>query len=457
MRNILFFLLIFSAAQFSAQNKQVLYNFAELPQTLMLNPAAETNYKFHVGVPLLSSFSFDFGSSNVVLTDVFALDHKDINDKVSTVLNKLTERDFIKINSQIEVLSGGFRIDDKTYISFGFYEEVDAISYYPKDGFLLLKDGNDASLNKSFSASQLLYKIDALGVAHVGVSRKIDDKLTVGGRFKIYSSALNIESANNTGTLTTVLGTNNIYTHYLNNVDIDLKSSGLYNSDDEITNDAGSYLKKTFLDGNLGLGFDFGITYKISPQLEFSASILDLGYINHKTNVKNTTAKGSFIFEGFNFQYDPDNSSNYWGEFDKEIREQLPVEENAESYISWRPTKINTALKYSFGERRSEICYDNTYKDFYTNAIGAQLYSVFRPLSTQLALTAFYQKSITNKIHTKVTYTIDDFSYANIGAGFSAQFGKVNLYGMLDNILEYTNLSSANSLSLQVGINVIFN
>lgn len=74
-----------------------------------------------------------------------------------------------------------------------------------------------------------------------------------------------------------------------------------------------------------------------------------------------------------------------------------------------------------------------------------------------MALTAFYQKSITNKIHTKVTYTIDDFSYANIGAGFSAQFGKVNLYGMLDNILEYTNLSSANSVSFQLGINVIFN
>ncbi len=82
---------------------------------------------------------------------------------------------------------------------------------------------------------------------------------------------------------------------------------------------------------------------------------------------------------------------------------------------------------------------------------------MFRPLSPQLALTAFYQKSLTNKVQTKVTYTVDDFSYANIGAGFSAQLGKVNLYGMLDNILEYRNLSSANSISLQLGINVIFN
>jgi hypothetical protein len=115
------------------------------------------------------------------------------------------------------------------------------------------------------------------------------------------------------------------------------------------------------------------------------------------------------------------------------------------------------ALRYSFGEKRSEICYDNSYQDFYTDAVGAQLFSVFRPLSTNVALTAFYQKSFSKKLHAKVTYTMDDFSYSNIGAGMSFQFGKVNFYGMFDNILSYRNLSSANSVSLQLGINFIMN
>ena len=56
MKKKLFFLLILSIYKVTAQNKQVLYNFAELPQSLLLNPAAETNYKFHIGVPLLSGF-----------------------------------------------------------------------------------------------------------------------------------------------------------------------------------------------------------------------------------------------------------------------------------------------------------------------------------------------------------------------------------------------------------------
>ena len=456
MKKILFFILVLSVVKISAQNKQVLYDFAELPQTLLLNPGAETNYKFHFGMPFLSGFSIGYGSSEVVLTDVFALDNKNINDKVSTMLNSLSSRDFVKFNSQIEIFNGGFRGDQNTYFSFGFYEEIDAISYFPKDIITLFNEGNNAYLNKSFSASQLRYKVDVLGVIHAGVSRKINDQLTLGGRFKIYSSALNLESTNNTGTFTTVLGTDNIYKHYLSTININARTSGLV-VDDEYQEDSNEYLKNTFLGGNLGIGFDFGFTFHINPQLEFSASILDFGFINHTKNIKNTTTKGNFIFEGIKFSYDANNPKDYWEQIDDDFKEQLPTKDNQESYISWRPTKLNAALKYSFGERRSKICYDNTYKDFYTDALGIQVYSVFRPLSPQLALTGFYQKSITNKIHTKVTYTIDDFSYANIGAGLSAQFGKVNLYGMLDNILEYSNLSAANSLSLQVGINLIFN
>ena len=456
MKKILFFILVLSVVKISAQNKQVLYDFAELPQTLLLNPGAETNYKFHFGMPFLSGFSIGYGSSEVVLTDIFALDNKNINDKVSTMLNSLSSRDFVKFNSQIEIFNGGFRGDQNTYFSFGFYEEIDAISYFPKDIITLFNEGNNAYLNKSFSASQLRYKVDVLGVIHAGVSRKINDQLTLGGRFKIYSSALNLESTNNTGTFTTVLGTDNIYKHYLSTININARTSGLV-VDDEYQEDSNEYLKNTFLGGNLGIGFDFGFTFHINPQLEFSGSILDFGFINHTKNIKNTTTKGNFIFEGIKFSYDANNPKDYWEQIDDDFKEQLPTKDNQESYISWRPTKLNAALKYSFGERRSKICYDNTYKDFYTDALGIQVYSVFRPLSPQLALTGFYQKSITNKIHTKVTYTIDDFSYANIGAGLSAQFGKVNLYGMLDNILEYSNLSAANSLSLQVGINLIFN
>ena len=85
------------------------------------------------------------------------------------------------------------------------------------------------------------------------------------------------------------------------------------------------------------------------------------------------------------------------------------------------------------------------------------MYSVFRPLKSQYALTGFYEKSFSEKLHAKVTYTIDDYSFYNVGAGLSAQLGKLNLYGMVDNIAQFGDIASANNISVQLGINIIFN
>lgn len=455
MKKVVFIFLSFISLNLFSQNKQVLYDFAGLPQTLLLNPGLETNYKYHVGVPLFSGFSLELASTGFTVADIFGVDNRTINEKIAAILENLDTRDYLKFNSQIEVLSAGFRFDEKTYFSFGFYQEFDAIAYFPKDIITLLNEGNAAYLNRSFDASQLLYKLDVLGVIHAGITRKVNDKWTIGGRFKIYSSALNLQSTNNSGTLTTNLGDSNIYIHHLNNINVNLQTSGLI-QDNEYINDPGTFLKNTFLGGNLGLGLDFGITHQISPQLQFSASLLDVGFVNHKKNIKNTLTEGNFTFEGLQFDYDQTNG-NYWEELDNELKEQLPTVENLESYISWRPAKFNAAIKYSFGEKRSKYCYDNTYKDFYTDAFGAQLYSVFRPLSQQFALTGFYEKSFSNKLHAKVTYTVDDYSYYNIGVGVSAQFWKINFYGILDNIAELTDISSANNVSLQFGFNLLFN
>ena len=456
IKRIFTLLFIFFAIKMYSQNKQVLYNFAELPQTLLLNPGAENNYKFHVGIPLLSGFSSEFGSTGFTISDLFSVDNRPINDKVSEVLNKLTTKDHLKINTQIEILNAGFRYDDKNYFSFGFYQEFDAISYTPKDPITLITEGNSAYLNKSFDLSQVLYKVDVLGVLHFGVSRQVSKKLTLGARFKIYSSALNLESSNNSGTFTTVNGADNIYTHYLDNVNVNLRTSGLVENDEYIDRPE-TYIGNTFFGSNLGVGIDLGFTFHLSDQLEFTGSIVDLGFINHKKNIKNSFIKGDYKFEGIEFRYNPNNSINYWDELDEDFKEKVPSGDNQESYISWRPTKLNASLKYSFGQKRSKYCYDNTYKDFYRNAVGVQLYSVFRPLNSQLALTGFFEKSFSEKLHAKVTYTIDDYSFYNIGAGISAQIGKLNLYGMVDNITQFGDIASANNISVQLGINIIFN
>lgn len=323
IKNIIVLVFVFFTIKSYSQNKQVLYGFAELPQTLLLNPGAETNFKFHIGVPLLSGISNEYGSKGFVVRDIFNADNRPINDKVSELLNKLDTRDYITLNSQIEVLSGGFRYDDITYFSFGFYEEIDGIAYFPKDPLTLMTEGNAAYLNRSFNISQILYRIDAFGVLHFGASRKINKNLTIGGRFKIYSSAFNLQSSNNSGTFRSEEGSDNIYRHYLDNVDINFQTSGLL-SNGELVKDAGTFLGNTFFGANLGLGLDFGFTYHYSPQLEFTGSIIDFGFIYHKKNIKSLKTNGSYVFEGIEFEYDAENPINYWEELEKDFKEELP-------------------------------------------------------------------------------------------------------------------------------------
>ena len=450
---VLIFTFLIGLNSFS-QNKQVLYDFAGLPQTLLLNPGLETDYKFHIGVPLLSAISSEIGSTGFSLSEIFAVNNNTINDKISAVLNKIDANDYLKVNTQIEVFSAGFRFDKKTYVSFGFYQELDAIGYAPVDALTLINEGNTSYLNKSFSISEMIYKLDVLGVIHAGISRKVSDKLTLGGRFKVYSSALNLETTNNSGTFTTRLGNNNIYVHHLDNVNFNTRTSGLI-SYNEYISDASTYIENSLLGGNLGTGIDLGFTYHVTPQLQLSGSLIDLGFVHHNKNIKNKLIVGSFTFEGIEFEFD--SNRDYWGELDAALKEQLPIVGNQDSYTSWRPAKVNAAIKYSFGEKRSKYCYDNTLKDFYTNAFGAQLYSVFRPLRQQFAFTSFYEKSFSNKLQAKITHTIDDYSHYNIGLGVSARIWKINFYGILDNLTKLSDISSANNVSLQFGFNLLFN
>lgn len=444
----------------SSQNKQVLYGFAELPQTLLLNPGAETNYKFHVGIPGLSGVYASAGSSEINLEDLFYV-RNTFEYKLNRALERLEERDFLNVNVQLDILNGGYRYDNKTYLSFGFYQELDLIGYYPKDIAELLLRGNGAFLNRSFSFSQINYKADVMGVLHAGITRNIDKKLTVGGRVKIYSSAANIQSGDNSGTFTTVLGQNNIYRHYLNDVDITLRSSGVLNADNKFTAD--NLVGGSLLGGNLGLGIDLGFTYHITPQIEVTGSILDLGFISYSKNIRTGTIKGDFDFDGINFQHDSSNR-DYWQELGDDFKARVPRKENTDSYFLWRPTKINAAVKYSFGEIRPKECYTDTHKKYYGNAIGAHLFTILRPLGPQLAATAFFEANVSEKLHAKVTYTLDtysytnvgDYSYSNIGLGLAGTIGKVNLYGTLDNLLKLADLGTANSMSFQFGANIIF-
>ncbi len=446
-----------------AQNKQILYGFDQIPQTLMLNPGTITNYKYHVGMPLLSGVSANFGISGITVADVFRDDTtvgifsgNNFNTKLANAINNLGDRDYAHINAQVEVLNAGYRLDAKNYLSFGYYTEADVFLRFPKDLMVLAREGNGPYLNRTFLLSQIDTKAEVLGAFHIGLTRSISNKLVIGGRLKMYSGSVNVLSTKNKGAFTTTLGDDSIYVNDLNNIELEAYSSGILNEDNESIITVSDAIGNTFFSSNFGLGLDLGFTYKFDDQTEVSASLLDIGYISYSNNVRNGSLEGSYKFSGLSFEYDPLNPQNYWQNLKDRVSDSFNRKEDSESYSVMRPIKFYSSFKYKWGKSRNEsTCHDISFNNYYDNAAGAQLYSVYTPIGLRFALTGFLEHRIFDEVNTKVTYTIDDFSSSNFGLGVSTKFWKVNVYGMVDNVFNLFDIADAHSAAFQIGINYI--
>ena len=103
----IFYLTVLLCTCFSAhaQNKQVMYDFLEIPQSLMTNPGMQSDFKWYAGIPGVSGLSFQIGSSGVSAYDLFATDGIDFNTKIrERLLGSMTARDELSGTLQIELL-----------------------------------------------------------------------------------------------------------------------------------------------------------------------------------------------------------------------------------------------------------------------------------------------------------------------------------------------------------------
>ena len=239
--------------------------------------------------------------------------------------------------------------------------------------------------------------------------------------------------------------------------DLQFNTSGIakYDDKDYDPNVVKDITKRAFLGGNLGLGFDAGLTYYPKKNIQLTASVIDFGFIKHTKEVESLTFKGSYKYEGVIPKFSSGNSAeNGYQEF----KDAVPLDTLYADYTTWRPTKFNSSIQFSFEEEVSEDCNCLNYdpETIYKSAVGAQLFVMSTPRTPLVAFTTYYRRKIFNSLQMKATYTVDSYSYKNIGLGLSSMFGPVNFYVLADNLLEYKDVTKANSMSFQLGLNVIF-
>ncbi len=472
-RLLLMLAVLFGIAPLFSQNKELLYDFTEIPQAILLNPGMNTSFSWYAGIPLASGIYGQAGTSGITVNSLFANDGLDINDKVrARALNGMSKRDEFGATLQIDLLHGGYRSkkNPKQFYSFGVYFESNTILYWPQDLAYLAFDGNADQLGRRFDLGHLKTRGEGLTVFHFGINREIDRKLTVGARGKIYSGIYDFHSSGNTGYFVTNEGQNNLLSNTLV-ADMQLRTSGFEEIrailDNEISGSVANVItKRALLGGDLGLGIDLGFTYNLNQRTVITGSLLDLGFVYHAGDVKGYSLQGSATTEGVEIILPDafsDPNADFWQDLVDEIEGLLPFEDNNSSYITFRPTQLYGSIRYNFGEPVNgdldcdcDIGVTDANTRFqYRNALGGQLHMINRPRGPQAALTAFYLRRVGNFMAVKTTYTVDKFSMSNIGLGVNFQLGPVNLYAMANNLLGYQNLADSHYASFQIGLNIL--
>jgi len=466
MRKIVLILFLLTSLFSFGQNRPLLYNVDDLPQTLLQNPGARIDFTRHFGIPFFSQIHLFAGSTGVTAHDILSDENANVNQRVRNVMNSIGAGDFFSINEQIEVLSMGWKMGSRGYFSAGIYQELDVFAYFPKDPAILAFEGNADYINQDFEFSDVNFTGEVLTVYHAGFNYKIDNKLAIGGRLKLYSGIFNAESTNNGGvfrTLDTPDGPN-FYRHEIDELSVTVNTSGYASLEDRdnITVDEAAIelLSRSFFGQNIGVGMDLGFSYRVTNQFSINASIQDLGLMFHQKDVENYNYFGSFQTNGLEPLF-PELKANestipYWDIFETRLDANLLEETTVNTYTTWRPLKFNASFEFGTGKSILPCDYLISKKPRFMNLFGMLISGVNRPKGPTYGITAYWDRKVTDNLRFRLAYGLDEYSITKFGAMVSSRFKNFNVYLAANDIIGYTNLAKANSASLQLGLQFVF-
>lgn len=288
---------------------------------LQLNPGLQPT-RGYFNFPVIGSLNVG-ASSNVLGTNdiIDLLDSQDDLYSNDNLYSRLKETNRMNVNLNTDILSFGW-YQGKGFWSVNVGLRMDIGASIPKSMFEYLRDVNQdgfgiGPMNYQIHDQQL--NINSYAEIGVGYSRRITEKLTVGGRVKVLlgigNAELNIRQFDMDMNLPDNPYDAGAWKHganYGGNVKVQadltttLKGGGLSFS----RNAAGEQIIDgfDFDGGNFGIagkgfGIDLGASYKLLDNLTLSASVLDLGFLSWDKGATTVAlADGNEVINENNFE-----------------------------------------------------------------------------------------------------------------------------------------------------------
>lgn len=290
-----------------AQNLQSAYFDSNYSYRFQINPAFGNDDRHgFVAMPALGNLNV--GTHGNVGLDKFLynVDGKTttfLNPKVdaATFLNSVKDRNRIGVDLRETILAAGFK-------SWGGYNTITISAranvgvFLPKDLLRLAKEG---AQNQTYNIGDMGAQATAWAEIALGHSRSINKQWRVGGAMKILIGGGNIDARFRQADLT--LGTDT----WTATVDAELRNS-VRNLNYKMGYNENTHREyvKGFDYGDFGLNgagvaFDLGGVFTLNSDWEFSASLLDLGFITWGTNnLASTNGPQTVVTNDYSFNVD---------------------------------------------------------------------------------------------------------------------------------------------------------
>jgi hypothetical protein len=414
----------------SAQSDLMLYNFNAVAQSLQVNPALEQQTRVWVGLPGLSGVHAHYHNNGFKLIDLFEKD-TEVNANKDKILLSLNDRSQIAFNQSTQLLGVGFRAFNG-FVTLGATQNIDYRMTYPVDFLRLINFGNAPDEYRNLDVGGFTFESLVRTNYYVGYQRKVNDKLRLGGNFKFIVGQANTYVDKMKAKVVTTDSSSVVV-----ETDALIRSggiSGFFDSED------GFQFGNSFFSNNLGFGVDLGASYDLNEKWNFSASIVDLGFINWKNNTRDYISNGRYVYDGLEANLSDDNPIQDFEDITDSLEAAFNFEEvDGNSYTKALSSRVFLGANYHLTDRHTfgllyhgRIWENSLYNDFSAN----------------------YQGKLTRWVQLSVSYSIINGTYNNVGAGLMLKLGPAQLYVMSDNVIHmlwYHNLQTTN---IRAGLNI---
>ena len=457
-------ILLFSSLCFQspliAQDKTQ-YLLHEIPQTLALNPAIIYKCKSYIELPLISQLQFYYRNSGFSHKQAFIERQGFTEDTTRIDIDRLARvignRNHIRLGGKAGLLGFGFEAND-WFFSMNISNRTSGRLSFNRD-IIDARDGNwDLTNNlpreviiNGTGIHLINYTEFAIGAAY-----QINPKFSAGIRAKYLLGSAHIQTRrSNIGIITTdspleLTVTSDLLVRGNLPLDLALDNEG-YVTDAESHLNSYSDLPALLLSWNHGMAVDAGIIYSYSEKVTFSASLLDIGFIQWRKNTSMISQDEEFVFQGIDMNnYLQSNAeTDFIQALQDSIETRLRLSGSNDPYTAMIPARFFIATDYKWNQKI------NLGVVLEGEILSSRLYP-------SITFTAIYRPS--DILSASLSYSLMDRGFANLGYGIIIGKSPVSFYFVSDNIpFTYVHEEdqgliwpySARTMNFRIGMNII--